>query len=92
VQAARRTVRVSAELDAVARVRIVVSDDGEGVEPEARPRIFTPFFTTRATGTGLGLMLVRRVAEAHGGDVRLADGGPERGASFVLSLPLAPAG
>jgi len=42
-------------------LRIRVCDDGNGVSSEARPRLFTPFFTTRATGTGLGLALVKRI-------------------------------
>ena len=53
-------------------VRIVVVDRGGGVPADIVPRLFTPFFTTRAAGTGLGLAIVRRVAEAHGGDVQLA--------------------
>ena len=67
-------------------VRIVVVDRGAGVPAEVVPRLFTPFFTTRAAGTGLGLAIVRRVAEAHGGEVRLApsEGG---GATFWASSP-----
>jgi signal transduction histidine kinase len=68
-------------------LRIDVFDDGEGVAAEARPRLFTPFFTTRATGTGLGLALVKRIAGAHGGtvDYEPPAGG---GATFVLRVPL----
>ncbi len=87
--APRETVDVRAELDPddPRFVRITVRDRGSGVPPEAVPRLFTPFFTTRAAGTGLGLAIVRRVAEAHGGDVRLAPSdGP--GAMFYLSLPV----
>jgi signal transduction histidine kinase len=82
-------VQVRAELDPrdSTVVRIVVVDQGGGVPAEVVPRLFTPFFTTRATGTGLGLAIVRRVAEAHGGDVRLAP--PEGpGATFWLRLPV----
>ncbi len=69
-------------------VYIDVADDGAGVPPELTERIFEPFFTTRAKGTGLGLALVRRVAEAHGGAVfvRPTPGG---GATFTLQLPVA---
>jgi signal transduction histidine kinase len=86
----RSPVRVTArvELDpSPGSLRIAVTDDGEGVSPEARARLFTPFFTTRASGTGLGLALVKRIVEAHGGDVTHESpaGG---GASFVLRLPL----
>ncbi len=70
-----------------AMLRVEVADDGDGVALEARPRLFTPFFTTRATGTGLGLALVRRIAGAHGGsvDYEQPSGG---GACFVLRVPL----
>jgi signal transduction histidine kinase len=68
------------------RIRFEVVDHGAGVPDSARTRLFSPFFTTRATGTGLGLSVVKRIAEAHGGVVehRPTDGG---GATFVLVLP-----
>jgi len=80
-------VRASVESSLPIMLRVEVTDDGEGVPLEARARLFTPFFTTRATGTGLGLVLVRRIAGAHGGTVDYAPpkGG---GASFVLRVPL----
>jgi two-component system, sensor histidine kinase FlrB len=66
-----------------------VRDNGPGVPDELRSRIFEPFFTTRSRGTGLGLAVVKAVAEAHGGSVDL-----ERiagsGASFVLRFPALP--
>lgn len=70
-------------------LRVDVVDDGDGVPEASRARLFTPFFTTRARGTGLGLVVVRRVAEAHGGQVRF-EPTPGGGATFVLTLPLAP--
>jgi signal transduction histidine kinase len=63
-----------------------VTDDGDGVTEELRERIFTPFFSTRPKGTGLGLTVVRRCADAHGGDVILRKTS-DRGASFELHLP-----
>ena len=54
-------------------VRITVSDRGDGMSPEVRRHAFDPFFTTRAEGSGLGLPLVRRVAEEHGGWAQLLD-------------------
>jgi signal transduction histidine kinase len=79
------TVRLRAEADD-RFVRLIVSDTGPGVPPELRSRIFDAGTTTKADGTGLGLPLVRAIAESHGGSVsyRPADGG---GAAFTLSLP-----
>jgi signal transduction histidine kinase len=85
----RSPVRVRAVVDdsTPAMLRLDVTDDGEGVPVDVRPRLFTPFFTTRATGTGLGLALVRRIAGAHGGTVEY-DAPAEGGARFVLRIPL----
>lgn len=67
-------------------VRIAVTDDGAGIAPDVLPKLFTPFFTTRARGTGLGLAIVKRIAEAHGGEAIVArPEGP--GTTFVIVLP-----
>lgn len=91
VQAAGRRgpvqVQVSVEASPAPALRIDVVDDGAGVPEASRARLFTPFFTTRARGTGLGLVVVRRVAEAHGGAVRF-EPTPGGGATFVMTLPL----
>lgn len=63
-----------------------VNDDGKGISDDVAARMFTPFFTTRATGTGLGLALVKRVAEAHGGQIDWQSGAL-RGATFTLRIP-----
>ncbi|HVP66985.1 MAG TPA: GAF domain-containing protein [Anaeromyxobacteraceae bacterium] len=68
--------------------RIEIADTGPGIPAEKRPMIFQPFFTTKATGTGLGLAVVRRIAEGHGGTVEVVDA-PSGGATFVLRFPLA---
>ena len=65
-----------------------VEDEGAGIPPEARERLFEPFFSTRGEGSGLGLAIVRQVAEAHGGWVEWAP--REAGGSlFSLYLPFA---
>jgi signal transduction histidine kinase len=69
-------------------VLVEIEDDGPGVPEEIRARVFEPFFTTRASGTGLGLAVVRRIMEFHGGEVSLR-GTPGGGATFVLRFPLA---
>jgi two-component system, NtrC family, sensor histidine kinase HydH len=64
---------------------LVVRDDGPGIPPELRGRIFEALFTTKAKGNGLGLALCRRIAEAHGGTVSLE--ASERGAAFRIAIP-----
>ncbi|MGU7811842.1 sensor histidine kinase [Burkholderia sp. AW49-1] len=66
-------------------LRFTVSDSGPGVPAAQRERIFEPFVTGRADGTGLGLAVVREVAAAHGGQAWLDDA--PRGASFVIEIP-----
>jgi two-component system, NtrC family, sensor histidine kinase HydH len=67
-------------------VSIAVEDDGPGIEEALLETVFDPLVTTKLPGTGLGLALVRAVAEAHGGTVR-AENRPEGGARFVVFLP-----
>jgi signal transduction histidine kinase len=69
------------------RVEMEVEDSGPGLEPEARDRIFEPSFSTKTSGSGLGLALVKKIAEDHGGGVSLtsAPGSPTRA---VLWLPM----
>jgi signal transduction histidine kinase len=67
-------------------VAVRVADDGDGVPEDIRERVFTPFFTRRSKGTGLGLAVVKRCAEAHGGRVTLSANG-KRGAVFEFHLP-----
>jgi signal transduction histidine kinase len=70
------------------RLSVAVTDDGHGVAPEQRERIWEPFFTTKQRGTGLGLAIVRKRIEEAGGEVRLAPPQPGEGARFELTLPL----
>lgn len=65
--------------------RLRVRDDGPGVPREVGPRIFEALFTTKAKGSGLGLALCRRIADAHGGTITLEP--TERGASFLVAIP-----
>ena len=69
---------------------LTVCDDGPGIPEENRERIFDPLFTTKAAGSGLGLTIVQRVAEAHGATVE-ATNRPGGGACFLLRWPPAPA-
>jgi signal transduction histidine kinase len=78
------TVRLHGEGGAV---NIDVVDSGHGIPPEAYSRLFTPFFTTKARGTGLGLATVRRIADAHHGDVRVIATGAG-GTTVRLKVPI----
>ena len=69
--------------------QIVVQDTGTGISEEHFGRIFDPFFSTKAAGTGLGLALVRRHVEAHRGEVT-AETKPGRGTTFTVLLPRCP--
>lgn len=81
------TLRTAHQVDE-RRVTITVADNGAGVSDEIRARIFEPLYTTKppGKGTGLGLALCRRIAEAHGGEIELA-APSARGAKFVVSIP-----
>lgn len=67
-------------------VRLVIEDNGPGMPPDVRDRIFTPFFTTKPRGSGLGLPVVHRAIEAHRGVV-LVDSSPGSGTRFTIILP-----
>lgn len=67
-------------------IDLEVADSGRGVAEPAARRVFEPFFTTKGGGTGLGLAVVERVAEVHGGRVTCANC-PEGGAAFTLRFP-----
>jgi signal transduction histidine kinase len=70
---------------------LTVDDNGPGVEPGARERIFDPYVTTKEHGTGLGLAIVRKIVLDHGGDIRVSDAPSQLGgARFVVTVPAVP--
>ena len=71
------------------RVTFSVIDRGPGIAPEVAARLFTPFFTTRSEGMGLGLSLCRTVIEQHGGTLDFAPGSDGCGTEFRFTLPAA---
>ncbi len=81
-------VRASDELREGRRWMLLeIGDDGSGIPAEFAQRIFQPFFTTKATGTGLGLAVVKRVVEAHRGRITFESGAAE-GTTFSILLPM----
>jgi signal transduction histidine kinase len=68
---------------------IKVSDQGPGVDPKVVGKLFTPYFSTKGNGTGLGLAHSRKVLQAHGGNVELLSSSKD-GATFALILPKSP--
>ena len=68
------------------RARIVVADDGPGIAADDRDRLFVPYFSTKATGMGLGLPIVHQIISDHGGTIRVEDNAPH-GSRFVIELP-----
>ncbi len=72
------------------RVTVRVTDTGPGVPPHQLARLFQPFYTTKASGTGLGLCLARKFARAHGGDLTVQSPvAGARGTTVVITLPVA---
>ncbi len=65
---------------------LCISDTGIGMSAEVQGRLFTPFFTTKEDGTGLGLVTSKKIIEAHGGCISV-ESQPDRGTSFTISLP-----
>jgi two-component system sensor histidine kinase HydH len=69
-------------------VDIEISDTGEGIHPEHLNQIFDPYFTTKTSGTGLGLAVVHKIVEAHNGRIRV-DSRQGKGTTFTISLTTA---
>jgi two-component system, NtrC family, nitrogen regulation sensor histidine kinase NtrY len=67
------------------RVRLAVSDDGEGIPADALPRVFEPHFSTRTSGSGLGLAISRRIIDGWGGSIEIES---ERGVGTTVTITL----
>jgi two-component system nitrogen regulation sensor histidine kinase NtrY len=70
-----------------AKARLVITDTGRGVTPEAKDRIFEPYYSTKKGGTGLGLTIVTSIISDHHGDIRVFNNEP-KGTKFVIDLPI----
>jgi signal transduction histidine kinase len=81
-------VHIEGQVDQVrCAARVIVSDNGPGIEPSLRERVFQPFFTSRGQGTGLGLAVVQKIVVSHGGRVS-AGAAPSGGAAILIEFPL----
>jgi two-component system sensor histidine kinase HydH len=81
--------RVEVRLSERAGAALVeVADNGTGMEPESRDKIFLPFYTTKPTGTGLGMAIVKKIMDLHGGEIEI-ETAPGRGTTVRLVIPRA---
>jgi len=81
----RASVRAASDKDILV---VTVTDDGVGIPEDLQRRVFDPLFSTRQEGTGLGLTIARRIAQAHGGEVVL-ESGPGSGTCVSVRMPTA---
>jgi signal transduction histidine kinase len=73
------------------RLYVRFRDGGTGINPDDAKKIFEPFYTTKRSGTGLGLAVSYGIIQRHGGEITV-ESAPGRGATFIVSLPLLRAG
>ena len=76
----------AAHIDGRAALCLAIRDNGPGLTPEQHDKIFDSFYTTKTRGTGLGMAIVKRIIEAHGGRVGVGKSGAQ-GAEIILTLP-----
>lgn len=82
---ARGILRIRTDMDD-SHVIVRFSDSGGGISPENLSRVFEPYFTTKASGTGLGLLIVRRIVREHGGELSI-ESSQGRGLTLTIRLP-----
>jgi len=82
----RRQLLIRTDTDESENIAVAVQDSGPGVKPEDLHRLFTPFYTTKPQGMGIGLAISRSIIEAHGGKLRVM-ANEARGATFQFTLP-----
>lgn len=87
-RAMRKEIWVRTELDPERDVvEVIVADSGPGIPPDAKEKLFLPYFSTKRQGTGLGLAIVSRIVSEHNGSIRVEENRPT-GAKFVIELPV----
>ena len=67
-------------------VSVIFTDTGEGISASEMSDVFQPYFTTKKSGTGLGLLIIRRIIREHGGDIKISSE-EGKGTSVTISLP-----
>jgi signal transduction histidine kinase len=82
----RRELKLKTGRRGDASVEVTMADTGPGIDTEKSDEIFEAFFTTKATGMGLGLAICRMIIERHGGELSVSQGSPH-GAIFRMTLP-----
>jgi two-component system nitrogen regulation sensor histidine kinase NtrY len=81
-------IRIQTSFDSTLQtVRLEVSDDGRGIPDEDKGRLFEPYFSTKKSGTGLGLTIVNAIISDHNGYIRVRDNKP-KGTTFLIELPI----
>lgn len=84
----RGIIKISTELTHD-RVCIFITDNGAGMDEETVSKLFTPFYTTKKNGTGIGLSICKEIIDAHGGSIK-ADSNMKQGTTFTICLPVHP--
>ena len=87
IEPEERMLVVSVAPHAPGHLRVTVRDSGTGIPPGQLEQIFTPFFTTKGKGMGLGLAVCRTIVTSHAGEI-WATNNPDRGASIHFTLPV----
>ena len=85
LEAKAKVIKIKAFIDVQQRVFVEISDDGLGMEPEALEKIFIPFYTTKKTGSGIGLSLSRQIMQLHNGQLTVLSQ-PNKGSIFLLKF------
>ncbi len=83
------TSRLNREAGGSGVVAVDLADDGRGISPEMLQKVFTPYFTTKSDGVGLGLTMAQKIVSSHGGTLTVSNR-PEGGAAVQLLLPVSP--
>ena len=84
------SIQLSSRLAEARNIEVILADTGKGIAPENLSRIFEPYFSTKKSGMGLGLPIVKRIVEQHRGKITVQTG-PGQGTTFTISLSVAAA-